>query len=97
MKHTEGPWEVGDLVENDYTPRYVEVLAGGVKIIAKATYGKTDEEAATNAHLIAAAPDLLEALKAAELLLGLQNQEGTRFAEETINKISEAINKAERV
>lgn len=63
-KHTKGPWEVGSLVKNDHTPRYVEVLADGVKIIAKATYGKTDEEAAINAHLIAASPGLLEACKA---------------------------------
>lgn len=59
-KYTEGPWKVGSLVKNNHTPRYVEVLAGRFKLIAKASYGKTDEEAAANAHLISAAPDLLE-------------------------------------
>lgn len=71
MKHTKGPWEVGDLVENDYEPRFVQVLGNdGVKHIAKAVYGQTDEECATNAHLIAAAPDLLEACKASVQSLG---------------------------
>lgn len=63
-KHTEGPWEVGNLIKNDFEVRYVEIKgADGLKRIAKATYGQTDEECAANAHLIAAAPELLEALK----------------------------------
>lgn len=62
MKHTKGPWEVGCLVENDYEARHVEIKkVGALNLIARAYYGKTDEEAATNAHLIAAAPELLEA------------------------------------
>jgi len=64
MKHTKGPWKVGNLIDYDYEPRFVEVLGDdGIKCIAKAVYGKTDEEAAANAHLIAAAPDLLQACK----------------------------------
>ncbi len=70
MKHTKGPWQVGNLVENDYEPRFVEVLGNdGIKLIAKADYSETDEEAATNAHLMAAAPELLESLKMAHLEL----------------------------
>ena len=28
MEHTKGPWEVGDLIENDYEPRHVEIKGG---------------------------------------------------------------------
>ena len=64
MEHTKGPWQVGYLVENDFEPRHIEIKgADGVKLIAKAVYGRTDEECATNAHLIAKAPEILEALK----------------------------------
>ncbi len=64
MKHTRGPWQVEDLVENDYEPRHVKIMGpDGIKMIAKAFYGKTDEECACNAHLIAAAPDLLKSCK----------------------------------
>lgn len=92
MKHTDGPWMVGDLVENDYEPRYVEVLGNdGIKHIAKAVYGETDEEAATNAHLIAAAPELLAACKAAyEKLDNITAYHQTIFEE-----IYSAISKAE--
>ena len=64
MEHTAGKWSVGDLVKNDYEPRHVEIKGNDdIKLIAKAVYGQTDEECATNAHLIAGAPELLAALK----------------------------------
>lgn len=99
-KHTEGPWEVGDLVENDYEPRYVEVLGNdGVKHIAKAVYGQTDEEAATNAHLIAAAPELLEACRTVyNKLIELEQDAGRNlFITDVLDILEKATNKAEGI
>lgn len=52
-KHTPGPWIAkGDNVYEENEPGRIAKTCGG-----------TDEQAAANARLIAAAPDLLEALK----------------------------------
>lgn len=66
--HTPGPWSVG----SDMWP-YIRTISGpvGVRIgyaTTGASYGVesysiTPEEAAANAHLMAAAPDLLAALE----------------------------------
>jgi hypothetical protein len=56
-KHTPGPWEVEDDTDEVIVSRDPE--ANGFQIVAK-TYGPDD---AANARLIAAAPDLLAALK----------------------------------
>lgn len=86
----------GREVANQFVIR-VEVLGDGVKTIAKATYGKTDEEAATNAHLIAAAPELLEACHSAyNKLVELETEAGhSLFIGEELNELERAINKAE--
>lgn len=70
---TQGPWTVGPYVENDYEPAYFPVErderdADGFKkdvvpLIAKSTYGATVEDKLANARLLAAAPELLKALK----------------------------------
>ncbi len=60
MPHTPGPWKVAPLRNRDES---FEV--GGVRGCAR-VYG-TDAEAQANASLIAAAPELLDALKGAVL------------------------------
>ena len=56
--HTKGKWEVSKHATPDYAPQY-GIHKGGTNdfCIVK------DKEAEANAHLIAAAPDLLEACK----------------------------------
>lgn len=62
MKHTKGPWI--NLGNGDIVARS-EDFCGGEKDIASVFLTSNDEDEA-NAHLIAAAPDLLEALQSAE-------------------------------
>lgn len=65
-KHTPGPWTIGD--ENN---QHVEICIGDAvaNLDRQDRYGLhmvfSREEMLANAHLIAAAPDLLEALDAA--------------------------------
>lgn len=78
QKHTPGPWAVVD-VRAKGALVYFRIDAGESRVGFAGTYlvdrvgNKTkavaDEEAEANAHLIAAAPDLLEALDAAQLAL----------------------------
>jgi hypothetical protein len=60
IPHTPGPWIVGPLFEIRALP-----IGRKARIVAQALMGAgiTFEERAANAHLIAAAPDLLAALK----------------------------------
>jgi hypothetical protein len=59
MKHTTGPWTVYD-DSNDGKTNRIEIAARG-KTVAH-IYQSVPEEDLPNARLIAAAPDLLEAL-----------------------------------
>lgn len=52
-KHTPGPWMQHE----------GEVLAKNYGLICRSYYGKPDGEGSANARLIAAAPDLLDALQ----------------------------------
>lgn len=93
-KHTPGPWEVYD-AEN--RPG-IEAPSVGFSIVVYGldedvtvgedqcgVYGRTPEEGAANAHLIAAAPELLAALKL--LLSGAHDhQPGIAEAEAAIAK-----------
>ncbi|NCC61603.1 MAG: hypothetical protein EOM12_11820 [Verrucomicrobiae bacterium] len=56
MKHTPGPWEAR-LGMGWY------VMAGGMTSGAMLVTGRSDSESKANAHLIAAAPEMLEALE----------------------------------
>lgn len=94
-RYTAAPWTVGDLVEDDYEPRHVEIKgADGVKIIAKAFYGRTDEECVYNAHLMAASTELLEACWASVRSLG-EVYGMTDGEVELLKMLQKAINKAE--
>ena len=62
MPHTPGPWTIHEtdrstLIIKDYTPH------AHVGVIAKITWRMVHPASVANARLIAAAPDLLEALK----------------------------------
>jgi hypothetical protein len=64
MKHTQGPWQVGYAVD-DYGDTEIiieKITSSGSLLVAVAVGGLLGQEA--NARLMAAAPDLLEALKA---------------------------------
>lgn len=54
IKHTTGPWMVGDF----------RCIYGQLGQVASISTNGTDEERTANAHLISAAPELLEACKA---------------------------------
>jgi hypothetical protein len=59
MAHTPGPWEVKETPESSFQNWIV--LAGRFRIVN--VDGRRDSEAEANAYLIAAAPNLLAALR----------------------------------
>jgi len=82
MKHTPGPWSVGGPTQYAYQLRIdpsIGVVYGG------------GEEVQANARLIAAAPEMLEALKSAADALDSDNPDiqlrAAIAARETINRI----------
>jgi len=89
-KHTLGPWEV------THFDGRTQVFAGR-RIIVEGLYDENNEptleEVEANACLIAAAPDLLEALKAVYADIELQNVEGG--SDELNLMVQMAISKAE--
>jgi hypothetical protein len=83
-KHTPGPWYVGDLAAPDLAGRNMLVYASSGYAVADAKifhcmFGVPEMEA--NARLIAAAPDLLEALQ--HLMLDLEYHGLAGFYSET--------------
>ena len=70
-KYTNGPWEVGYFDDEDDNINSIGVFAGpeALHIIDPQPYAAkkrlTDSQIRANAHLIAAAPDLLDACRAA--------------------------------
>lgn len=66
-KHTPGPWEVygGTRAGIDKEDGSFSIVVAGYDDDECGIYGHTDAEAAANARLIAAAPDLLAACRAA--------------------------------
>lgn len=69
FKHTEGPWFVVDNPPNNNGSTDTSIYGGRGVYVADVYYGYVGSEgiskveAIANAHLIAAAPDLLEALQ----------------------------------
>lgn len=84
-KHTPGPWHIYDYerTENEPFSRYQIRNAGGEPVAMGSNYGDfgvfawTSETKLANARLIAAAPDLLEALEKSEeaLMACLKNSD----------------------
>lgn len=90
MEHTKGPWEVGNWGgDNGYVVR-----GDGEQIVCEAN--RALDESKTNARLISAAPELLEACKMAlEDLTGPVTSQGIKIRFETLDKLREALAKAE--
>lgn len=79
-KHTPGPWT--DKALSDGTADKV-IAADGERLCDIASSYRTKAEMTANARLIAAAPELLQALS---LLLGDRNTENIQLAEAAIKK-----------
>ncbi|MBA43595.1 MAG: hypothetical protein CMF62_06285 [Magnetococcales bacterium] len=84
LKHTPGPWLADGFFVSTKDDEHS---------IVSAVISKPDEELKANAHLIAAAPDLLEACEAALKKLNSICQH-SNAAHEAQTMIREAINKA---
>ena len=90
-RHTPGPWRIGDAGMTVYGPKvdgeFPRMLAGSSESMPR-------EERRANARLIAAAPELLEALKDAlsqiGYLRGRLSDKERRFVAPTTNKCEEA-------
>lgn len=95
-KHTPGPWETGSLMTR------VEVLPQGWNMplcIADCHAGHAPEseaERVANARLLAAAPDMLEALKSVLASVPFASYRGDGELEECEQMVRSAIARAER-
>lgn len=86
-KHTPGPWIVEDFMgRGEYNVRagddYVAIVS--------------EEGHLHNARLIAAAPELLDALKTAVARIKIANADGDNILSAWLEQAEAAINKAER-
>lgn len=95
MKHTPGPWqEVTDddgnewVVPKGHTPNDMHTYFIG-------DLESTCSECHANAHLIAAAPDLLEACKAALECLEILDDDVDYLSRDEVRQLRAAIKKAE--
>lgn len=87
MKHTAGPWKIGE-------EGYIESQFGLVAQVVGAD--SPDDETIPNARLITAAPELLDELKSVLEWIQTGKVEGVGFCEATIaDAIRSAIAKAE--
>ena len=86
IKFTPGPWHVSRQFANQLPLIYDQ--NGHCVASADAYYKRERPESEANAHLIAAAPDLLEALK------NIENDDG-RIPEKIWNMRNDAIARAE--
>lgn len=102
MKHTKGPWEVCDDDTSVHSPSQDMIVHTAEMPGDPAMYPQSFEEEEANARLIAAAPELLEALKIAEgELRAISEVISTYGVEECLQTVAElkkiraAIAKAE--
>ena len=90
-EHTPGPWESRPCCYAHYTHKIIHAQ----KDIAQTIRSFSAKEAEANARLIAAAPDLLEACRAASTHLDdLQNEAVCETLQEIIDTLRGVIDKA---
>ena len=88
-KHTPGPWFAEDLIEGT-DQEFIGVSSDNVNNIADVwAIDTTQEQCQANARLIAAAPELLEALRSAHHMLTRDYIDPAKMA--VVYKCSEAI------
>ena len=96
MKHTKGPWTYRKTISTFTVETVDKIQVGTIKPmqrnVAQINQGTLNAEA--NAQLIAAAPDLLEALE--DVLDDIERGETQWEAIGTIDSIKQAIAKAKR-
>ena len=100
MKHTKGPWKIGKsnivTVKEEYgdiRKGYIDIDSdrwGGLAICYRHEINESDAECEANAKLIAAAPDLLEAL----IALYNFNVSKAGYLDTALNAAQSAIDKA---
>ena len=86
QKHTPGPWQVGPVFDNDGQPEIIieHMTPRGNLVVAVAIGGLRGQVA--NARLLAAAPELLEALQFVMSAHGEQLDSAFQQAQEAITK-----------
>jgi len=94
MKHTEGPWLYQE--ESDAYTHIVRAVSNPGRILAS-TPQRSDGEAEANARLIAAAPELLDALEAAEGFVDGHSESWYKSGQALLAEMRSAINKAKGV
>jgi K+/H+ antiporter YhaU regulatory subunit KhtT len=104
MKHTQGEWylphnykmEQPSVVKSPDTGRWWAIICSGYSNMICKVFGDSKEEAEANAKLIAAAPDLLEALEnLIDPMTGLVADHVAHYiGSEKAHKIEQAIEKA---
>jgi hypothetical protein len=72
-KHTPGPWKVGSRSNGEF---YKRNIAGADGYHVALTSSREDAEVEANARLIAAAPELLEALRELQTIVNLAIADG---------------------
>ena len=88
--HTPGPWAI-EPDDNEQLNIYAEERAFWVALLPHQCVRSIEEQQKINARLIAAAPDLLAALRDAEVLIDSRSP----MAEDVFQKTRAAIAKAE--
>ena len=92
--HTKEPWIYG----GQYGDKGIEVLAGDELLAVAFHSGREFKETMDNAHLIAAAPEMYEALQAAQTLIRNMKQQfncSHVLGKGTETIIEQALDKAE--
>lgn len=94
MKHTQGKWTLESPCGFPYSGLYVVpvIRKDFPCYIAQVRQLRERKESEANAHLIAAAPDLLDACKAAQIMLLQTNWNGDK----RLNIVHNAITKAQQ-
>ena len=89
MSHTQGPWH--NVANTEIRARFANQNGDHIATV----WANGESESAANARLIAAAPDLLEALIMAELfILGFEDDETQKGISNKLLQIRAAISKA---